>query len=304
MSVALLAGAPVGVVFIRDPDATAGGSERMAIEHAATVLAMRVARMRTWGETDTRLRINLVLDIIAGTGADRPAVLSRAQTLGYDLGRAHRVVVVNGRHGDDEVNGFFDAVSRAARAVMVGSLLAPRLNDVVVLADPEAPWEQFRQHVVAELHGGHCQVGVGGRCTELDEFPRSYQEAQLALRIQITAGGDRHVTLFDDLGVYKVLATANDMSALERFVGDWLGPLIRYDSVHSSQLVLTLTEYLDSGGKYDASARVLSVHRSTLKYRLRRIREVSGHDLGLPDTQFNLHFAARAWRTLQALRQH
>ena len=45
------------------------------------------------------------------------------------------------------------------------------------------------------------------------------------------------------------------------------------------------------------------VHRSTLKYRLRRIREVSGYDLGVPDTQFNLQLATRAWRTLQALRQ-
>jgi DNA-binding PucR family transcriptional regulator len=45
------------------------------------------------------------------------------------------------------------------------------------------------------------------------------------------------------------------------------------------------------------------VHRSTLKYRLRRIHEVSGHDLGLPDVQFNLHVATRAWRTLRVLRE-
>jgi DNA-binding PucR family transcriptional regulator len=45
------------------------------------------------------------------------------------------------------------------------------------------------------------------------------------------------------------------------------------------------------------------VHRSTLKYRLRRIREVSGHDLGVPDNQFNLQVATRAWRTLEALRR-
>jgi DNA-binding PucR family transcriptional regulator len=66
---------------------------------------------------------------------------------------------------------------------------------------------------------------------------------------------------------------------------------------------MTLSQYLDCGGNYDATARALSVHRSTLKYRLRRIREVSGHDLSVPDTQFNLHIAARAWRTVQALRE-
>ena len=59
---------------------------------------------------------------------------------------------------------------------------------------------------------------------------------------------------------------------------------------------------LTCGGNYDASALALSVHRSTLKYRLRRIREVSGHDIGHADVQFNLQVATRAWRTLQALR--
>jgi DNA-binding PucR family transcriptional regulator len=44
------------------------------------------------------------------------------------------------------------------------------------------------------------------------------------------------------------------------------------------------------------------VHRSTLKYRLQRIKEISGHDLGDPDTSFNLQLATRAWRTLAALR--
>ena len=97
-------------------------------------------------------------------------------------------------------------------------------------------------------------------------------------------------------------ATANDSSAIERFVAEWLGGLIDYDAIHGTQLVLTLSKYLDCGGNYDASALALSVHRSTLKYRLRRIREVSGHDIGHPDVQFNLQVATRAWRTLQALR--
>ena len=44
------------------------------------------------------------------------------------------------------------------------------------------------------------------------------------------------------------------------------------------------------------------MHRSTLKYRLQRIREVSGHDLAVPETQFNLQLAFRAWRMLSIVR--
>ena len=69
----------------------------------------------------------------------------------------------------------------------------------------------------------------------------------------------------------------------------------------ASELVATLGQYLDRGGNYDATAQALSVHRSTLKYRLPRIREISRHDLTSPETEFNLQLAMRAWRTLRAL---
>jgi DNA-binding PucR family transcriptional regulator len=303
VSVAQLGRVPVAMLALRDPDGTSADAERVTIEHATTVLAMEVARFHGVARTDARTRLSLVLDVVAGDGAQASAVMNRAQALGYNLRRPHRVVVatLEGR-GDDE--GFFDAVRRAASAVRVGSMLATRPHDVIVLADTEAPWEQFRSYVVAELHGRSCRIGVGGRCSELADFPRSCREAELALRIQRTLGGPDQVTLFDDLGVYQVLATASDTSAMERFVTRWLGPLIDYDNDHGAQLVLTLSEYLDCGGSYDASSRALSVHRSTLKYRLRRIREVSGYDLGHPATHFSLQLATSAWSTLQALRQY
>jgi sugar diacid utilization regulator len=301
-SVAQLGATPVGVLVLHDPDGTAGETERMALEHAGTVLAMEVARMQSAAETDAHLRTTLVLDLIAGASPDEAAMLNRAQVLGYDLGRPHQVLVVEAAWSADDTDLLLLAVSRAARQAKIGFLLAPRPRDVVVVADTEAPWEKFRQATAAGLPGAAVRVGVGGRYRALSELPRSYREAQLALRIQKTVGGPEQVTVFGQLGVYQLLAASGDMSAIEDFVQQWLGPLSEYDTVHGSQLVLTLSEFLAHGGSYDASAAALTVHRSTLKYRLRRIREVSGHDLSVPETAFNLQLATRAWRTLHALR--
>jgi DNA-binding PucR family transcriptional regulator len=171
-----------------------------------------------------------------------------------------------------------------------------------VLADAEVPWDGFQVAVVAELHGADCRVGVGSRRSTPEEFPDSYREAELALTLQKAVGGRERVTRYDGLGVYQVLATAQNAGSIERFAHEWLGPLLDHDASHGSQLAETLSEYLENGGNYDATAKALSVHRSTLKYRLRRIREVSGYDLARPDTRFNLQLAARAWQTAQALR--
>jgi hypothetical protein len=45
----------------------------------------------------------------------------------------------------------------------------------------------------------------------------------------------------------------------------------------------------------------LSTHRNTVKYRLQRIRDISGLDIADPDTRFNLQLATRAGQTLNAL---
>ena len=89
--------------------------------------------------------------------------------------------------------------------------------------------------------------------------------------------------------------TSIGASAPADFLHQQLGALIDYDITHRSELVKTRAVYLDCGGNYNNTARALFIHRSTLRYRLRRIREVSGYDLSDVDTRLNLHVATRTW---------
>lgn len=79
-----------------------------------------------------------------------------------------------------------------------------------------------------------------------------------------------------------------------------VGPLLRYDREKKADLVMTLTQYLDCGGNYDATAQSLTIHRSTLRYRLGRIRDISGRDLQNVEDRLNLHLATRIVRVAGA----
>lgn len=291
----------LGVLVLIDPDGTASEHELVALEHGATVLAMELARMRSLAETELRLRRDLAEDLLAGT--DEESALARAQALEYDLERPHRVVVVEGQGRADGVDPLFHAVRRAAGSTGAGSLLVSRTGTVVLLANHDLDWGKLRRAVLHELGGGgHVRIGVGGGCGRVGDFPRSYREAQTALRVQAGSHGPERVTVFDELGVYRLLSRLENTAEVERFVRDWLGALLDYDARKQSELVRTLSVYLERGGNYNATAQALVVHRSTLKYRLQRIRELSGHDLNDPDSHFNLQLATRAWATLRALR--
>jgi sugar diacid utilization regulator/GAF domain-containing protein len=291
----------IGVMVLFDPSGQAGDAERVALEHGATVLAMELARLQSLADTELRLRRDLVEELLSGT--DETSALARAAALRYDLQRPHRVVVVEGANGQPDDLLLFRAVRTAARDAGVGSLLVSRLGRVVVLSDTnDGPWRAFQGDVIHELGGQGCRVGVGGACVSPLDFPRSYREAVLALRVQHVAHATEQVTLFEDLGLYRLLANMADLSLVEAFVREWLGPLIDYDEQKGADLVATLTSYLEYGGNYEATAQALAVHRNTLKYRLQRIRDISGRDLGDPDTGFNLQLATRAWQVLAALR--
>ena len=165
------------------PPTTAGAAERLAMQQATLVLVMEVARQQSLDGSLRGARGRLALDLV--NGADELTSLSRAQALGYDLARPHRVVALECRPGrGDQHEVFFHAVRRAAQRLGIGSLIAPRRGDVILLADCEAPWERLHAAVEAESKGVRCSIGVGGLCREVADFPRSHREGQLALRIR------------------------------------------------------------------------------------------------------------------------
>ena len=289
----------IGVLALIDPERSAGSADLVALEHGATVLSMELARLRGIADTELRLRRDLVHDLLSGT--DDESALIRAEALGYDLRRPHRAVLVEGKGRVRAYDALLHAVRRALRqAHQTGLCETWSSGQVAVVTTGQADWDQVCRSVVSDL-GGQCQIGVGGPCARPSELPRSLHEAGLALRLQKTLLHGSGACEYPKLGVFRMLAGISDLTDVNAFVREWLGHLIDYDARRKAELVHTLTQYLEHGGNYDATAAELSVHKSTLKYRLQRIRELTGLELNDPDVHFNLQLATRAWGTLQAL---
>lgn len=290
----------LGVLSLVDPGGRAGPQERVALEHGATVLAVELSRLHSLAETELRLGRDLVEELLSGSADDQ--VLERARRVGHDLRRAHRVMVVERGGGGNPADGLLRAVQRAQQEMSVVSLVAARHERVVVLVPEGTDWRALCAAIQRTLTEGSCRAGVGTVCTHPTDFARSYREARLALQVFAVVGGPERAIAFEDLGVYGLFLDIADPAAVHGLVREWLGALLDYDEANDYELVKTLSCYLEAGGGYDRTAAALSVHRSTLKYRLRRIREISAHDLSDPRTRFNLQLATRAWQAGEALR--
>jgi sugar diacid utilization regulator len=288
----------LGILALIDPEHRAGSADLVALEHGATVLSMELARLRGIADTELRLRRDLAHDLLAGT--DDKSALTRAEALDYDLRRPHRVVLIEGQGRAWTPDALLHAVRRALRQARQTGLCEPWSGHVAVVTPGQADWQQVCRAIVSDL-GSQCRIGVGSPCTQPSELPRSLREASLALRLQKTLLHGSGACEYPKLGIFRMLAGISDLTDVDAFVREWLGQLIDYDARRKAELVHTLTQYLEHGGNYDATAAELSVHKSTLKYRLQRIRELTGLELNDPDVHFNLQLATRAWGTLQAL---
>ncbi len=119
--------------------------------------------------------------------------------------------------------------------------------------------------------------------------------------MRLVTGNTDLVSSFEDLGVAALLFQVENHTDLEEFVERWIGPLVAYDAEHGTQLTETLRVLLETRS-LRATAETLFVHKSTLKYRIKRINELLEADYQDSETFFNLHVALRIHQMVRGLR--
>jgi DNA-binding PucR family transcriptional regulator len=108
------------------------------------------------------------------------------------------------------------------------------------------------------------------------------------------------VLAFEDTGAYRLLlpAMSEDPGELQRFYTETVEPLVAYDAQYETDLVQTLETFLECDGNVAGTAQRLYTHRHTVRYRLERVRDLSGLDVGSTDGRERLGLGLKAMRVL------
>ncbi|MFC9433794.1 PucR family transcriptional regulator [Nocardia sp. NPDC057030] len=283
----------LGTLALIDPDDRVAEPQLFALAFGSTMLALELAHQRNLAEVELRLRRDLVDDMASGT--DNDSAYARAEALGLDLRGTHYVVLV---HSPSRLEAIAEVASRALSAQGL-QCIQGRHRGMIVLVTDRRPDPAALHHALHEgVDTTSITIGVSGRCEQPSDLARHFADAHRAVHIRLRSRIPDGATAFDELGFYRLVDAAHTQGQVEDFVREWLGTLLDYDDNRHSDLVYTLAQYLECGGNYDDSAAVLHIHRSTLRYRLGRIRELTGFDLRDINIRFNLQAATRAWQFL------
>jgi hypothetical protein len=289
-----------------------GGSPSPALMRTVcTLVALEVERSRKPEWASEEAAGAFVRALLAREVTDRGDILARAAEVGPDLEGGAGVVTARAAPRTAQSGEWRTRVLtlalRALRAVSPSAVAA--LGDgetaevtAVVPASDASLLARAAQGLGRELEAALPGFAVTVASSRLAQDPVDLywagKEALLAANVAEAEG--RGVLAFEDTGAYRLLlpAMSEDPAELERFYEETVAPLAAYDEQYETELVATIEAYLEADGSVTPTAERLFTHRHTIRYRLERVKELSGHDITSTEGREKLSLGLKAMRVL------
>jgi len=270
--------------------------DRLTLHQAVTIVALELLRARVAGDTERRLAGDVLDAVVRGelSGGDLARRLA-------PFGLADRVAAVvvqrpnNGRGSPAPIESALLAALRDEAAAGLVASTGP-LTCALVPGIGDEELFLLASRVGARLNSElGVSLGVGvGRAVPGGDARRSFHEARCALEaVRLRDGQAPEVASYEDLGAFQLLLSLQDDEALHSYCRNVLGPLEEGEGDYGDELARSLDLFIEHNGHWEKAARALFCHRHTLRYRIRRIEQLTGRDLSSARDRIEFWLALR-----------
>lgn len=284
-------GRPQAWVVVAAGPGRLGELERLIVQQAVAAVGLELMRAGVASETERRLTGDLL-----SAALDRntnPAELAR-RLKPFGIGEEASVLVFSVedvRLSEGVLRQALEALDCPA-ALSAQRLDGPELLCAIIDAaerDLVEVAREARERMLPEV--GPVRAGVS-RPGPLGLLWRSFHEARWALE---AVGGESEAPVgsWHDLGAETLLLSMRDDDALRLFSDRVLGE-IAGDPRYGDELLRSLEAFIQHHGQWERAARELYCHRHTLRYRMRKIEELTGRDLSRANDRIEFWLALRA----------
>lgn len=299
-AVAIRAGdLPLGTIWAIEGPAAADPAGRLvpaaerALLDGARLAALHMLRRRSSAELDLHAREDALRDALNGSG---PAAEARYRLGLPDRARLTLLGLAPRRRPGGEAPPLVRLAAAAARhwaAVHTDAAVTTAGRTVYVLLaelDPAAV-RRLAEQAVATLgrtFDAPLRAAFSRSADDLGELPVLRSEVDDILRVT-TAGPDSpEVADLSDAHAGVLLAhLADELARLPRLRHPGIEAMVTHDRAQQTAYAASVTAWLDAVGNVAQASERLAVHPNTLKYRLRRARELFGLDLDEPDVRLS-----------------
>jgi purine catabolism regulator len=281
------------VVIVRDSGGL-GDFERLILQQAVAVVALELMRRRVAQETERRLAGDVVAAALGGR-MDASELRRRLEPFGI---REEAAVLVFGADRPAETVGLLEAAlgAEGCSAVVAPHAVGGReLLCAVVDAADRDPVEVAAAARRALLGDHPGMRAAASRPASPERLRHSFHEARCALEATAFENGSApEVASWRDLGAFTLLLSIQDDDALGLYCDSVLGPVEAGDEDYGGELLRSLEAFIEQNGQWERAARQVYCHRHTLRYRMRKVEELTGRDLSRAHDRIEFWLALRA----------
>ncbi len=127
----------------------------------------------------------------------------------------------------------------------------------------------------------NINTGVAPYETDSSLLIKAYKRVCDVIKLAESFGSE--YMRYSDTGIYKLLMAVDDKSSLREYYSECLGKLIAYDEENNTDYMSTLRCYLDNESSIAEVAKLTFVHRNTVNYKIKKIKEILECDLTQKD---------------------
>jgi PucR family transcriptional regulator, purine catabolism regulatory protein len=284
---------PAGWLAVISDGDSLGDFERLLARQGSIVVGLELMRERIVRETERRLAGDLLADALSGR-VDAEELSGRLRPFG--IGADAAVLVFELDDPTSAEPALEVALSDAGVPALVATTAASGRSLLCAVVDGDAgdPVAIGRRARTALLGTNPQLRAAASRAVGVGSLRRAFHEARCALEATSLNGGGPEVASHRDLGAFTLLLALQDDEALRLYSEGLLEPIQRGEGEYGGELLRSLEAFIENNGNWERAARELFCHRHTLRYRIRKIEELTGRDLSRATDRIELWLALRA----------
>lgn len=300
---------------------------KIAIEQAGMVLILKIQKRLAAAQIEEKYREQFVQDLLMSNFKSREEIMNRAKIFNWNFRHGGIAVIVDVDHFKQQylerldkkrsqsLEQTMNRIQNICKRIVYreyGQFVYSRLSDqIVFIISDSCPGQGFLKNLkeiseelkqeIKQAVSFTATVGIGNYKEQIEDICESWEEAKKAVHISQNMLREDVLSVYDELGAYKLLSLVSSSAEAEEFQQLYIAKLKDYDSHYHTELLETAFKLAACGWNLKETSQKLYIHYNSMKYRYQKMCRLLGVDLREQEHRLNLELALKLYQIREGI---
>ena len=176
-----------------------------------------------------------------------------------------------------DICALLERLKRNKNTDIYSAVLKYRDGVLIIITDEKIDEKNIKSNVNSlikciGINISEYYIGVSNLHSSLEKLDIGINESIFAQKTSEVS--DNSFNYFNNIGIYSILMPYIDDIWIHDFYNRIIMPVKNYDEKYNMELFDTAVKYIENDGKINETANALFLHKNTIRYRIKKIKEL------------------------------